>query len=87
LLQTQDAVRPTKARSLSARVDGFSLHAGTHVRAHDREGLEYLCRYGARGPFSLERLSLLLDGRVRYPLRRPWPTAQGVTSLIFCESL
>ena len=79
----QDAVRPTKARSLSARVDGFSLHAGTHVRADDREGLEYLCRYGARGPFSLERLSLLPDGRVRYALRRPWPTAQGVTSLTF----
>ena len=66
-----------------ALADGFSLHAATHVRAADREGLEYLCRYGARGPLSLERLSRLPDGRLRYTLRRPWPTDQGVTSLTF----
>ena len=31
-----------------AEVSGFNLHAGVTVRAGDREGLERLCRYGAR---------------------------------------
>ena len=43
----------------------------------DDEGRERLCRYGARPPFSLERLSLLPDGRVAYRLRRP--RRNGVT--------
>jgi hypothetical protein len=34
---------------LRAWCDGFSLHAGVVVPDHDREGLERLCRYGARG--------------------------------------
>jgi hypothetical protein len=38
------------------------LHRG--ARARDREGLERICRYCARPPFSLERLSILADGRV-----------------------
>ncbi|MBL0195592.1 MAG: transposase [Myxococcales bacterium] len=40
------------------------MHAGVLIHAGDREGLERLCRYGARPPFSLERISLLADGRV-----------------------
>ncbi len=81
--QNQRVAKGAKAGSLRALADGFSLHAATHVRAADRERLEYLCRYGARGPLSLERLSLLPDGRLRYTLRRPWPTNQGATSLTF----
>ena len=46
-----------------AEASGFNVHAGVLVRAGDREGLERLCRYGARPPFSLERL--------RDPCRRP----------------
>ena len=46
-----------------AEASGFNVHAGVMVRAGDREGLERLCRYGARPPFSLERL--------RDPCRRP----------------
>ncbi len=41
----------------TAEVDGFNLHAGVTVNAGDRAGLERLCRYGARPPFSLGRCS------------------------------
>jgi ribosomal protein S27E len=54
----------------AAEVDGFNVHAGVLVQAGDRDGLERLCRYGARPPFSLERLSILPDGRVAYRLRK-----------------
>jgi hypothetical protein len=47
-------------------VSGFNVHAGVAVRAGDREGLERLCRYCARPPFSPERLSLLPDGRLAH---------------------
>ena len=33
-----------------AEASGFKVHAGILVRAGDREGLERLCRYGARPP-------------------------------------
>jgi hypothetical protein len=54
-----------------AEVSGFNVHAGVTVRSGDREGLERLCRYGARPPLSLVRLSILADGRVAYLLRKP----------------
>ena len=63
-----------------AEVSGFNVHAGVTVRAGDREGLERLCRYGARPPFSLERLSMLADGRVAYLLRKP--RRNGATHLV-----
>src|SRR5262249_42870751 len=52
----------------SAEVLGFHVHAGVVIDAGDREGLERLCRYGARPAFALERISLLPDGRVAYRL-------------------
>ncbi|WP_437596060.1 transposase [Sorangium sp. So ce590] len=48
--------------------------------AGDREGLETLCRYGARPPFSLERLALLPDDRIAARLRRP--RRNGATHLV-----
>jgi len=71
------------SKPLCAQVSGFSLHAATHVDAADREGLERLCKYGLRPPFAQDQLSILPDGRVRYELRRPWPTPSGVTELVF----
>ena len=47
-------VRPHHRRV--AMADGISLHADTAVRVHDRQGLEQLCRYGARGPLAESRL-------------------------------
>ena len=64
----------------AGEVDGFNVHAGVRVRAGDREALERLVRYCARPPFSLQRLSLLEDGRVAYELRRP--RRNGSTHLV-----
>jgi hypothetical protein len=63
-----------------AEASGFNVHAGVTVRAGDREGLERLCRYCARPPFSLERLSMLADGRVAY--LRCMPRRNGATHLV-----
>ena len=71
---------------LCAKVAGFSLHAGQAVAADDREGLERLCRYGLRAPFSQERLSLTESGEVVYTLPRPWPNASGVTELVMAPT-
>ena len=73
---------PSSGKPLSAVVDGFSLHAARTVAEEDRDGLERLCRYGLRSPFSQERLSLLPDGRVVYKLAKPWPTPAGRTELV-----
>ena len=69
-------------KPLCASVQGFSLHAATTVHEDDRAGLERLCRYGLRAPFSMRRFSQLPDGRVRYELRRPWPTEGGTSELV-----
>ena len=53
--------------------DGFSLHANTVVRGHDRQGLERLCRYGARGPVAECRLRRLEDGRYEYSPKKVSP--------------
>jgi hypothetical protein len=50
--------------------EGFSFHADTSVHAHDRPGLERLCRYGSRPPLALERLSRRDDGRYAYRTRK-----------------
>ena len=46
------------------------------------DGLERLCRYGLRAPFSQDRLFLDPDGRVRCRLLRPWPTPDGRIDLV-----
>jgi len=70
---------PPKKR-LSAFLEGFSLHAATHIHENDRLGLERLCRYGARGAITLARLAELPDGRVSYHMKRPLP--DGRTHLV-----
>jgi hypothetical protein len=71
----------TGTKSLwAAEAEGFNIHAGVALRAGDREGLERLVRYCARPPFSLERLSILADGRVAYQLRKP--RRNGATHLV-----
>jgi hypothetical protein len=65
---------------LSARHDGFSLHAGITVHANDRLGLERLCRYGLRPPLALERLAFTQDGRVRYRMKRTF--SDGTRELV-----
>ena len=53
-----------KRPRLCAKVAGFSLHAGRFVHAADRDGLERLCRYGLRAPFSQGLENLVEPTRV-----------------------
>jgi hypothetical protein len=54
----------------TSHLDGFSLHAGVRVHENDRQGLERLCRYAARPPFALHRLSAGADGALVYRMKR-----------------
>ena len=65
-LPFDEAEGPRRPARRLAVLEGFSLHADTHVHARDRSGLERLCRYGSRGPLALERLSLREDGSYEY---------------------
>ena len=71
---------PLRRARRCAFLEGFSLHANTHVHENDRESLERLARYGARGPLALERLSRREDGKLEYRLRKPLPG--GATTLV-----
>jgi len=80
------APRPKRRRRNPDRLcrrstSGFELHAGVTVRAHDRRGLERLCRYIGRPPIAQYRLTRTPDGRIEYDLKRTWKG--GVTSLVF----
>src|SRR5450432_879210 len=57
---------------LCAEVEGFNLQAATRISASDREGLERMARYLARGPIATDRLARLNDGRLELRLKRPW---------------
>jgi hypothetical protein len=69
--------RPKRRASLSAFLEGFSLHAATRVMASDRRGLWRLCAYGARGALAASRLSELPDGRFAYAMKRPLPDGRA----------
>lgn len=55
----------------SSETCGFTIDASVRIPAGDFEGRERLCRYGARHPFSLERLSETADGRIAYRMKKP----------------
>ncbi|QRK11018.1 transposase [Archangium violaceum] len=79
---TEVEVRPPpRKQPRCALVEGFSLHANTHLHAKDRQGLERPGRYGARGALALERLSRMEDGRSAWRMKRPLP--DGTTHLRF----
>ena len=60
----------SETKHLAAYHQGFSLHAGVHLHANDRQGLAHLCGYGARPPLTQERLSALPDGKLAYRMKR-----------------
>ena len=62
-----------------ASVNGFSLHANTHIPAPRRDQLERLLRYTARGAVSLERLEQDANGDLLYTFTRPW--SDGTTGI------
>ncbi|MFY0528755.1 transposase [Archangium gephyra] len=78
-----DVRPPPRKQPRCAFLEGFSLHANTHLHANDWQGLERLCPYGARGALALERLSRAEDGRIAYRMKRPLP--DGTTHLLFTE--
>ncbi|RKH13956.1 hypothetical protein D7V97_04205 [Corallococcus sp. CA053C] len=47
-----------------AFLEGFSLHANTHLHSDDSDCLNRLCRYGARGALELERFEDAKDGHI-----------------------
>jgi hypothetical protein len=74
----------------NVRLDSYSLHANVAIHANDRQGLERLARYLARGPISTKRFSLRSDGRLAYTLKRPWrdgTAAIAMTRREFLERL
>ena len=62
-----------------ASVQGFSLHAHTHIPAHRRDQLECLIRYTARGAVSLERLQAEANGDLLSTFTHPW--SDGTTGI------
>ncbi len=46
------------------------MNARCHLHENDRQGIERLCRYGARGPLTLGRLTKDADDKYRYRMKR-----------------
>ena len=67
--------------STSRPMHGFNVHAGVRIAAQDRSRLERVCRYAARGPIALERLSRSPDGKLVLRLRKKF--RNGATHLAF----
>jgi hypothetical protein len=59
---------------------GFSLHAAVRIGASQRDRLERICRYVARGPLAQDRLTLTRTGDVVYRFRHPWKN--GKTAVV-----
>jgi hypothetical protein len=70
-----------KGFDLVGKVDGFSLHAGVSVKAHQRDKLERLCRYISRPSVAAHRLSLTSSEKICYELKTPY--RDGTTHVIF----
>ena len=75
---SSDSVGP---KPLTAARDGFSINAAVACEAHQRATLERICRYVARPPVALERLSIDGDGLVVYELHHPF--RDGTTHVLF----
>ena len=70
LLHNLSKIRRSSDGSLSAYVDGFSLHAGVNIRSHRRDALEKLIGYVARPSLSVKRLSETDKGDIKYKFKK-----------------
>src|SRR6266478_5787270 len=77
----RDTATLTSRGPRQAHLEGFDLHANVWVSAHDRAGVERLCRYVLRPPFAQERLRRRGDGRVALELKQAWH--DGTRELLF----
>jgi len=59
---------------------GFSLHAATTVAGGDRAALERLCKYVARPPLAVGRLTQVSDELLSFQLKTPW--SDGTTAIL-----
>jgi len=78
--------RPDPGLERVAKANGFSLHAGVSCEGRqknkrDRSGGAPLCRYIARPPVAVPRLSLSSTGKVVYTLKTPY--RDGTTHVAF----
>ena len=67
-----DPAQGIRTAPLCFAARGFSVHAATTVHAHDRDGLERLCRYVNRPPLAYGRLQRLDADRLSFTLKTPW---------------
>lgn len=68
----------------TANIDGFSLNARVWIAAGERERLEQVIRYMARGPIANERLTESFPNQFTYELKSKWrdgTTHVGFTGL------
>ena len=80
-LAAQGEMRPAqRTHELCANAHGFSLHAGVHCAADDRQGIEQLCRYITRPAISNERLSINREGNAVLKLKTAW--RNGTTHIV-----
>ena len=77
----RDTPTATSRGPRQAHLEGFDLHANVRVGAHDRAGLERVCRYILRPPFAQERLRRRSDGRVALELKTA--SHDGTRELVF----
>jgi hypothetical protein len=63
------AYEPKRRGRYTVELEGFNMNAGVSVDADNDVGREKIARYCSRPSISLERLSLLDDGRVAYRVR------------------
>jgi hypothetical protein len=72
--------RASRQAELCANEQGFSLHAGVHLDANDRQGVEQLARYITRPAISNERLAIDAQGNAVIQLKTPW--RNGATHIV-----
>ncbi len=73
--------RPDPGLERVAKANGFSLHAGVSCEGRQKNKRERLCRYIARPPVAVPRLSLSSTGKVVYTLKTPY--RDGTTQVAF----
>lgn len=64
-----------------ATFEGYNVHANVALPAHDRKGLERLCRYVLRPPLAVDRIERRPDGRARVGMKRVWSDGTGAIEL------
>ena len=75
-----DEELPVTKSPLCEALNGFSLHAATHINTLDRDRLFQMIEYQARPPVSPKRLEVLKDGRIKLRLKTPY--SDGTTHVL-----